>query len=256
METGAITGYIDVAQIALYVFWAFFAGLIYYLHKENKREGYPLESDRSQHIRVQGWPAIPEAKTFALREGGTALAPKGSDPQHAIAGRPMGAWPGAPLVPTGDPMDLGIGPGSYALRADVVDTTFEGDARIVPLRAAKGFGVADGDPDPRGMPVIGADGQVGGTVRDLWVDRAEMLFRYLEIDVPNAAKGPQVLLPINFAVVGERDVKVQSVLGAQIAGVPRTKHPDQVTLLEEEKIMAYYGAGTLYATAARAEPLL
>jgi len=30
----------------------------------------------------------------------------------------------------------------------------------------------------------------------------------------------------------------------------------QVTLLEEEKIMAYYGAGTLYATPSRQEPLL
>ena len=34
MQTGAITGYIDVAQIALYVFWVFFAGLIYYLQRE------------------------------------------------------------------------------------------------------------------------------------------------------------------------------------------------------------------------------
>ena len=37
----------------------FFAGLIYYLHRENKREGYPLESDRSPHIKVQGFPAMP-----------------------------------------------------------------------------------------------------------------------------------------------------------------------------------------------------
>ena len=28
MQTGAITQYIDVAQIALYAFWIFFAGLI------------------------------------------------------------------------------------------------------------------------------------------------------------------------------------------------------------------------------------
>ena len=35
-----------------------------------------------------------------------------------------------------------------------------------------------------------------------------------------------------------------------------TKLAEQVTLLEEEKIMAYYGAGTLYATPQRQEPLL
>ena len=54
MEKGAITGYIDVAQLTLYAFWLFFAGLIYYLLRENKREGYPLVSDRSKHITVQG----------------------------------------------------------------------------------------------------------------------------------------------------------------------------------------------------------
>ena len=34
-------GYIDIAQVVLYAFWIFFAGLIFYLHRENKREGYP-----------------------------------------------------------------------------------------------------------------------------------------------------------------------------------------------------------------------
>ena len=32
--------------------------------------------------------------------------------------------------------------------------------------------------------------------------------------------------------------------------------PDQVTMQEEERIAAYYGAGTLYAEARRAEPLV
>ncbi|TNY03226.1 photosynthetic reaction center subunit H, partial [Escherichia coli] len=71
MQTGAITGYIDVAQLVLYAFWIFFAGLIVYLHRENKREGYPLESDRSRSISVQGWPAVPEAKTYRLANGET-----------------------------------------------------------------------------------------------------------------------------------------------------------------------------------------
>ena len=71
MPTGAITEYIDVAQITLYVFWAFFAGLIYYLHRENKREGYPLESDRTNaRVKVQGWPRVPAPKTYRLQHGG------------------------------------------------------------------------------------------------------------------------------------------------------------------------------------------
>ena len=45
MEVGAITGYIDAAQIVLYVFWVFFAFLVLHLHQESKREGYPLQND-------------------------------------------------------------------------------------------------------------------------------------------------------------------------------------------------------------------
>jgi photosynthetic reaction center H subunit len=90
----------------------------------------------------------------------------------------------------------------------------------------------------------------------LWVDRSEALFRYLEVDVPGAALGPQVLLPLNFARIERRRVVVNSLLGAQIGQAPRIRHPDQVTRLEEEKIVAFYGAGTLYASPKRKEPLL
>lgn len=251
MQTGAITGYIDVAQLVLYAFWFFFAGLIIYLHRENKREGYPLESDRSRAIAVQGFPAVPEPKTFKLANGDTVQAPNArrdnQPPLHE------GVWRGAPLEPTGDPLLAGVGPGSWADRADVADMTYEGLPKIVPLRAAPGFGVAHQDVDPRGLPVLGDDGVEGGKVVDLWVDRSEMLFRYLELEV---AGGARVLLPMNFARVQQRRVLVKSILGHQFAKVPTTKAAEQVTLLEEEKIMAYYGAGTLYATPSRQEPLL
>ena len=46
MESNAFLEYLDTAQIALYGFWAFFAGLIWYLHREDKREGYPLDTHR------------------------------------------------------------------------------------------------------------------------------------------------------------------------------------------------------------------
>ena len=45
MESGAITQYVDVAQLVLYLFWIFFFGLVIYLTIESKREGFPLESD-------------------------------------------------------------------------------------------------------------------------------------------------------------------------------------------------------------------
>lgn len=257
MATGAVTSYIDVAQLALYAFWIFFAGLIYYLHRENKREGYPLESDRATRGTVQGWPPVPAPKTYRLADGTTVSIPRPHTPEpRPLAAEPTGRWPGAPLEPTGNPMLAGVGPGAYADRADIVELTFEGAARIVPLRQAEGFDIAGEDIDPRGMPVVGADGEVGGKVLDLWVDRSEMVFRYLEVSVPNAAAGAQLLVPINFATFERRGVRIGALHGAQLAQVPRTRQPDQVSRLEEEKIMAYFGAGTLYADARRAEPLL
>lgn len=255
MQTGAITGYIDVAQLVLYAFWIFFAGLIYYLHRENKREGYPLESDRSGSITHQGWPSVPAPKTYRMADGSTLQMPNArrdnQPPLHE------GVYRGMPMEPSvvtpGNPLLAGVGPGAWADRADVPDRTVQGDARIVPLRVAGGFGVAREDVDPRGLPVYGADMIEGGTVVDLWVDRAEMLFRYVEVQTTG---GRRVLLPINFARVQTRRVLVRSILGHHFADVPGTRNPEQVTMLEEEKVMAYYGAGTLYATAGRQEPLL
>lgn len=256
MGNGAITSYIDVAQIALYVFWAFFAGLIYYLHGENKREGYPLESERSGHVDVQGFPPIPKPKTYLLRDGRTVQAPSGLREQRELAAEPIGPWLGAPLEPTGNPMLDGVGPGAWAERADIADTTFEGDLRIVPLRRAPGYGLSKKDPNPIGMPVFGADDLVGGEVVDLWVDRSEAMFRYLELEVKTDAGLRRVLLPMNFSKVEKHRVRVRSILSTQFAFVPATRLPEQITLLEEEKVMAYYGGGTLYATPQRQEPLL
>ena len=254
MSTGAITGYIDVAQLVLYAFWIFFAGLIYYLHRENKREGYPLESDRSRSIVVQGFPAVPAPKTYRLPHGGTATAPTGKADTRAIKARPTGPWPGAPLEPTGDPMVDGVGPAAYAERADEPDLTYDGKVKIIPLRVATDYHVETRDPDPRGMPVIGADGETGGTVRDVWVDTAEVMIRYLEVELRGG--GRTVLLPWNCTRVGGGKVKVKSILGSQFANVPGLRQPDQVTLLEEDRIMGYYAGGHLYATPARQEPLL
>ena len=66
----------------------------------------------------------------------------------------------------------------------------------------------------------------------------------------------RVLLPINFTRIGRDKVQVQSILGHQFALVPATRKPEEITLLEEEKVMAYYGGGVLYAEPSRQEPLV
>ena len=255
---GAITSYIDVAQLTLYAFFAFFFGLVLYLRRENRREGFPLESDQPGSMHKHGTLSIPRPKTFRLTHGGTRYAPHAEEPQ-SVPARPAASFPGAPLEPTGNPMLDGVGPAAYAQRADVPDTGFDdGLPKIVPLRVANDFYVANEDNDPRGMEVVGTDGVVAGTVRDVWVDRSEVLIRYLEVVVPGIGGARSVLLPQPLANYdfSRRQVNVDSITAAQFADVPGTQHPDQVTHREEDRITAYYGGGKLYALPRRLGPAI
>jgi photosynthetic reaction center H subunit len=256
MQAGAITSHMDVAQVALYAFWIFFAGLIFYLRREDKREGYPLVSHRSDEPVTEGFPRMPAPKTFLLRHGGSRTAPRIEPPQPAFDAVPVAAWPGAPLMPVGNPMLSGVGPAASAMRADTPDLTFETvEPRVVPLRVATDHRLDPDSPDPRGMEVVGADGAVGGIVGDIWIDRAETVIRYLEVTL---AAGPSVLLPMPLARVDAATGRVvaRSVLGAQFADAPMLAEPDQVTLREEDRIAAYFASGHLFAVPRRAEPLL
>lgn len=256
-SSAALTESIDVAQVVLYVFWVFFAGLILYLRREDKREGYPLVSDRSDRIKVQGFPAMPEPKLFALPGGGTYAAPHDESDPRPIAARPIAGFPGAPLAPTGDAMGAGVGPGSVAVRPDHPETLVSGEPRVRPLAVASDFDVAPGSPDPRGMTVIAADGVAAGRVTELWVDLAESALRYLEVEVANAS-GARRLLPIAICKVdpGARAIRIAAIRAGQFAGVPAVSGSGVVTMMEEERITAYYGAGTLYATPDRQEPIV
>lgn len=255
MQSGA---YMDVAQVTLYVFWIFFACLIYYLRREDKREGYPLDSTSLGGGVVHGFPRMPDPKSYLLRDGHIATLPNHKNDRRDVAVAPIASWPGAPMGPTGNPMLDGVGPGSWADREDVPELNIDNVPCIVPLRLAEGTFLESRDPDPRGMKVLGADRDIGGIVTDVWVDRAEALIRYLEVEVTSPGGAKRVLLPMPFAKIDGRRgrVRVSAILGSQFADVPVTASLDQVTKREEDRIVGYYGAGTLYATPARQEPLL
>jgi photosynthetic reaction center H subunit len=115
------------------------------------------------------------------------------------------------------------------------------------------------------MDVVAADGEVAGTVKDLWVDLAEPRILYYEVELsPDvagddpAAAGNNPLLPAGFAraKLGQGQIRVASILSHQFRHVPRTASPDQITRLEEDKVTAYYGGGHLYAKPSRQEPLI
>lgn len=256
MQPGAITNHIDVAQVALYIFWALFIALIYYLQRESKREGYPLIAADGSGRLIEGFPFVPKPKTFLMPDGHRVYAPRTEAPE-TVNGVPTGNYPGAPFEPLGNPMLSGMGPGAWAQgRSDHPDLAWDDQLpKIVPLRAAPAFVLATEDPDLNGYDVVGLDGEIAGRIVDSWVDRAEVVIRYLEVELADARR---VLIPQHFMTIESkrRMIRTTFITGAQFADVPVTQHPEQVTLLEEDKIQAYYAGGMLYATPGRAGPIL
>lgn len=253
--TGTFFGQVDLASVSLWLFWIFFALLIFYLQRENMREGYPLEDDDGKPSANQGMFPVPGDKTFRLPHGrGERVVPSGQSPERAdLPLAKTAAGNGFPFAPTGDPMIDGVGPASWAPRRDVPELDGSGHPKIVPMSATEHFHVSAGR-DPRGMPVVSGDGQVVGTVSDMWIDEPEQLVRFLEYDLNAEFGGGKRLVPMTMSRIWAGKVRVRSLYAHQFAGVPQHASPRQVTLLEEDKIAGYYGGGTLYASEARMEP--
>ncbi len=251
-------GGLDVTEWVLYAFFLFFFGLIIYLRREDRREGYPLEDDVSgRHEPLGGLLFTAPPKTFRLpNNSGTFTAPSGRRDTRELKAHRTAPWAGSPLEPTGDPMQAGVGPGAYAQRSTKPDVMAHGGPRIVPLRVDKTFYLDKRDVRLKGMKMVGADNVEAGKISDVWVDRSEYLIRYLEVEL--ASGGRRVLIPMPLVTIerGRNRAKTHAVLGAQFAGAPALANPDQITRDEEERVSAYYGAGLLYATPARSEPWL
>ncbi len=257
-----IVGNLDVAQVVLYAFWIFFAGLIWYLQAESRREGYPLESDVDGSYNKDPWLQLPSPKTFILPHGkGTRTFPNAENrdtrPIKAMRASPA---PGSPLIPTGNPLKDGVGPAAWAERPDYADLNPHGGAVIQRMSKATSFSVVEQDTNPMGLNIITADGQIAGQVSDIWIDTMESVIRYYEVTKASRT----FLVPMHFAVlrnelrgkIKAKEFYVHALVADQYKDIPSIKNKDRITMLEEEKIQAYFGGGNLYATPDRAEPLI
>lgn len=252
-----LVGGLDIAELTFFAFFLFFLGLVWYLRGEDRREGYPAEDDLTGAAHGGTEPLFfKPPKSFTLPHGlGEVTTPTANERDELPANVLPRAWAGEPLDVVGDKLTSGLGPASIAQRADRPDMDMHGQPRIVPTRViGHPVSVHANDVDPRGLPVFGLDGGKAGTVADLWMDRSESCLRYLEVALEGGAG--TVLLPYTMSEISRRGVITDAITGEQFAGVPRTRAPEQVTLLEEEKITAYFGAGYLWATPERAEPLI
>ncbi len=249
----AFTGNLDLASLSLWLFWVFFALLIFYIQRENMREGYPLENDDGTESANQGMFPVPGDKTFKLPHGrGELTVPSGQRGEREnIALEQTSKANGYPFEPTGDPMKDGVGPASWCDRRDDPERDAKGHPKIVPLSHATAFHINAGR-NPVGLPVVSGDKQIVGTVTDVWIDEPEQLVRYFEYELADG--GGKRLVPVTMLRLWGGKVMVQSIYAHQFADVPRHASDSQVTLLEEDKICGYYGGGYLYASESRQEP--
>ena len=74
---------------------------------------------------------LPKPKTFTMPHTGRQIVKPGPEkPQYQLKAEPAAPFPGAPLVPTGNPMVDGVGPAAYALRVEEPDLNHAGKPRI------------------------------------------------------------------------------------------------------------------------------
>jgi photosynthetic reaction center H subunit len=258
MNHAYIVGTFDVAELAFLLFFGFFIALVFYLNKESRREGYPLEDEETGKIHP-GSLFDGDKKSFQLPHGRGTYVPEdvARDDINVPAVQAFrGA--GAPFVPTGNPMKDGMGPAAWANRAKYPDLTFDGRPRIVPIAQSHELIVSPNDPELIGWPVMAADKQIVGKVSDIWVDQAEHIIRYLEVETTT---GKRVLAPMMVAAVqtngifGDKPelVEIDAITAAQFEDVPALETPGIITRYEEDRVQAYFGGGYMYATPERSE---
>jgi len=262
MNAAYIVGTFDVAELAFLLFFGFFIALVFYLNKESRREGYPLEDEVTGKVEPDTRLFDGGKKVFNLPHGRGTYVPEdvARDDVNVPAVQAFRS-PGAPWVPTGNPMKDGMGPAAWANRSKYPDLTFDGRPRIVPIAQSHELIVSPNDPQLIGWPVMAADKTMVGKVSDIWVDQAEHIIRYLEVETTT---GKKVLAPMMVASVQTKGffddkpelVEIDAITAAQFEDVPALETPGIITRYEEDRIQAYFGGGYMYATPERAEPWL
>lgn len=247
-----LVGNLDVALLCVIAFVLFFAGLVYHLRREDKREGYPLEIEGydGRIHSAEGFPAVPAPKVFHRPHGrGTVQVPREEDPETV---RPERELPpiGYPLDPGPDPLMEGIGAAAWArLREEKPDLDVEGEPKLIPLNDNNEYYIPDGDPDPRGWNLVSADERRVGRVHDLWFNRAEFFLRYYEVSI-EGAEGRR-LIPAFFAEALPRDriVRATTLVAKDLRRIPVRAAEDCITMREEDRLNGFFAGGLRFSGA-------
>lgn len=255
MPLGSITYHIDLAQTAITLFFLVFLGLVWFLRRLDKREGYPMKASPFDPEPMLGFPPPPEPETYLLNEGGTTVAPHLYPPPDAKV-KPLYPFAGTPLVPVGNPLLTPLGPGAWVMRRDEPMLTEKGELMLQPLRKLPEWRVEEGEADPRGMTVFDWRWIEIGVVHDIWVDQSIKILRLLEVELRTGLASGRVLVPIFHCTINERarEVHVTALRAHQFADIPMPVAPDRITAREDDRLNAYFAAGRFYRDTDLTEP--
>ena len=245
-----VVGNLDVAILCVIAFVSFFLGLIVYLRREDKREGYPVEVagmfGRSQSS--QGFPAMPRPKLFYRPHNeGVAQAPRAEAPEPVRPGQRLPPM-SLPLDPGPDPLEEGIGAAAFTRnRAEKPDLDVNGEPKLISLNDNPEYYIPDGDPDPRGWVLVSADEKTVGIVHDLWFNRAEFFLRYYEVSI-DGAEGRR-LVPAFFAEALTRDraVRATTLIADDLRRSPIRADDSCITMREEDRLNGFYAGGLRFS---------
>ncbi|NCQ62841.1 MAG: hypothetical protein GW757_02775 [Alphaproteobacteria bacterium] len=249
--TQNVVGNLDVAILCVIAFVSFFLGLVVYLRREDKREGYPVEVagmfGRVQ--RAEGFPAMPRPKLFYRpHDRGVIQAPRLEEPEPVRPGQRLPPM-AIPLDPGPDPLEEGIGAAAYTRnREELPDLDVEGEPKLISLNDNPEYYIPDGDPDPRGWVLLSADEKQVGQVHDLWFNRAEFFLRYYEVSI-NGAEGRR-LVPAFFAeaLPCDRVVRATTLVADDMRRTPVRADGTCITMREEDRLNGFYAGGLRFSS--------
>ncbi|PRY92041.1 photosynthetic reaction center H subunit [Hasllibacter halocynthiae] len=237
----------DPVLAMVVIFFFLFVVLVIWLRREDKREGYPADTAGAfSSVRLlPNWIGMPGRKVFHRPHGNPPVSTPRREPLRESGARPPRAARGRPFRPVLDGLKEGVGPASWQNREEKPDLDRKGRPKIIPLSSNAEYFVAEGDPDPRGWLVRGADFAVAGEVKDLWFNRAEFFLRYLDVELE---EGGRRLVPLFFTITKPRrgEILVPHLPADRFRDAPTLASPDRITMREEDRVNAFFAGAAFY----------
>jgi photosynthetic reaction center H subunit len=240
-------GNFDLASLSIWLFWLFFAGLIYYLQTENMREGYPLQDEDGNPGPNSTFP-MPSDKTFTRPFGQPSVTvPSGQRPDRAdLALARSARTTASPIRPPATRSSMAWVPPPGRTARTGPNSTGTAMRRSSRWRASPTSSSPPGATrgafrcSPRTTRSWRMSPTCGSTLRSTWSATSRWNSSPSTARASGSSRSP-------WRVSRRRWVEIASLKSGHFAGVPRTASDAQITKLEEDKICAYYAGGKLYS---------